>query len=977
MSHLRIFLCVVAVVLLTICLEVEGFDTCAPFDCGNRPQCRDGCAGSCKCDFQRACKFDYTKPCLNSCFDNCPADITVNSANGWCSNIVSYDTPDVAPSCGEFVVRTQGPGSYGSFNVGTTTVAFDSSSSASTWSCSFKVTVLDKQKPSITCPKNRVVSTNSVCGGVQTDYRSDVKTWDNCGGQTWDVTAGKRWNENFPVGDTTVTLEVTDTSGNKNSCSFLVSVVDRTDPTIIGCPSDQVVDTDPDRCDAHLPLPSPTVTDNCPGATIAKIDGPSNEVYNQGETTVRYRATDKAGNTEECSFKVKVNDGEKPTVLCPPDIISQTDPDRCDAHITYPAPFGTDNCFKIDISTTPETTNDGIFPKGNTTQTYTAEDGDGNVSNCSFVIAIYDKQVPTVQCYRTVNLPDVDATCDEPLLPPYPLATDNCNNVVSNVQGSGIPFGTIVPLGTYDVTFNITDDSGNVAICPVSATVVDVTLPRISCPSSSTTFNDPGVCGASVFYTLPIFSDECNSDMGLFIGYPPNSVFPVDVTTVTYVATDSVNRNYCSFTVTVIDNEKPIISCPQSATLFVEPGTCVAYYRYEAITAVDNCAVSSVIQTAGKTSSQPYGIGSTLNSFVVTDINGVSDTCSFTVTVVDDENPVVNCPTSLTFPTGPSSCSALVTFPDPSVNDNCGTFALSHVSGPTSGSTLTVGVYPVTYTATDSKGNVNTCVFDVIVKDTSPPVVACPPSVSIYTTVNECINPFDVDDGVVTDNCPLGTVVIVKNLDKSDDKLPFGKYKVIQSATDSGGNTASCTQEVTFIDDIPPVLYCTDLSLTLDVGWNTSVMVSSVVKKVSDNCGFVPTLTLDQSTFTYRDFLASPVTVTATGLDLAGNAGKCSSDIAIKAIQNIIISPEPNSIKFIGRSFPIKWADVGVFNSKSKIDIWLTNSSGARVMTIVTGYQYYRLTYTTTILSLPPGVYHLHANVDGTGDGGALLINLE
>lgn len=839
------------------------------------------------------------------------------------------------------------------------------------------MTVRDKQKPSIQCPSNKRRSTDSVCGPVLVDYRSDVRTWDNCGGETWAVTAGKRWDQPFPFGDTSVTLEVTDKSGNKASCSFIVSIVDTTDPVINGCPSDQTVDTDKDRCDAHLTLPTPTVSDNCPGATIAKIDGPTNDVYNQGPTTVRYRATDRAGNTEECSFKVTVQDGEKPKVLCPPDIVTVTDPDRCDAHITYPAPFGTDNCFKIDISTTPGTTNDGIFTKGNHTQTYIVEDSEGNSDSCSFVIAIYDKQVPTVQCYRSVNLPDVDATCSEPLSPPYPLATDNCFNVVSNVQGSGIPFGTVVPLGSYDVTFNITDDSGNVAVCPVTATVTDVNLPTITCPPSITKFNDPGICGASVFYVLPTFSDECTSAMGLFAGYPPNSVFPVDVTTVTYVATDSANRNYCSFNVDIIDNEKPVITCPQSATLFVEPGSCVAYYRYKEITAIDNCAIDTIVQTTGKTSNQPYGIGTTLNTFVVTDINGVSDTCTFTVTVVDDENPVINCPISHVFNTGPGSCSAVVNFPDPSVNDNCGGFSLAHVSGPTSGSTLAVGSYPVTYTATDSKGNVNTCVFDVIVNDNSPPVVTCPPAVSIYTTSNECINPFDVQDATVTDNCPLGSVVIVKQLDKSDKNLPFGKYKVVQAVTDSGGNTGTCTQEVTFIDNIPPVLVCEDLSLTLDVGWNTSVLVSSVVKKVTDNCGFVPTLTLDQSTFTYRDFLASPVTVTATGWDLAGNAGKCSADIDIKAIQNIITTPEPNSIRFIGRSFPIKWADVGVFNSKSKIDIWLTNNSGARVMTIVTGYQYYRLTYTTTILSLPPGVYHLHANVDNSGDGGSVLLNLE
>ncbi|WP_226742935.1 HYR domain-containing protein, partial [Polaribacter gangjinensis] len=79
-------------------------------------------------------------------------------------------------------------------------------------------------------------------------------------------------------------------------------------------------------------------------------------------------------------------------------------------------------------------------------------------------------------------------------------------------------------------------------------------------PSNITQNNDLGVCGATVTWTLPTATD--NSGIATFVSsHQPGDVFPVGTTTVTYTATD-IHGNVItsSFTVTINDTEKPVVS---------------------------------------------------------------------------------------------------------------------------------------------------------------------------------------------------------------------------------------------------------------------------------------------------------------------------------------------------------------------------------------------------------------------------------
>jgi hypothetical protein len=117
----------------------------------------------------------------------------------------------------------------------------------------------------------------------------------------------------YPKGTTAVLLTVTDPRGATSQCTATVTVVDTTPPSIT-CPANVVKNTDPDLCSAVVTYSSPVVSDNCPGVGVPACSPPSGSVFAKGTTTVTCSVADASGNPASCSFTVKVEDHQAPTV---------------------------------------------------------------------------------------------------------------------------------------------------------------------------------------------------------------------------------------------------------------------------------------------------------------------------------------------------------------------------------------------------------------------------------------------------------------------------------------------------------------------------------------------------------------------------------------------------------------------------------------------------------------------------------------
>jgi hypothetical protein len=191
----------------------------------------------------------------------------------------------------------------------------------------------------------------------------------------------------FPLGVTTVTYTAADNFGNTSSCSFTVTVEDITPPQL-SCPTDITLQTMPRWCFANL-VYTVTADDNCDGTiTPVLVSGPaSGTTLPPGMSTVKYSATDAAGNNTTCGFTVTVEDNNPPEIVvnCPADFTITPVPNSvpCGIAATWSAPTAFDACG---IPTVISTHNSGDFWPADTSITvkYVFSDAAGNSASCEF-----------------------------------------------------------------------------------------------------------------------------------------------------------------------------------------------------------------------------------------------------------------------------------------------------------------------------------------------------------------------------------------------------------------------------------------------------------------------------------------------------------------------------------------------------------------------------------------------------------------
>ncbi|EOZ96341.1 cell wall associated biofilm protein [Indibacter alkaliphilus LW1] len=156
-----------------------------------------------------------------------PSDITVSNDAGVCGAEVSWTAPTAEDNCeGSTIAQTGGPASGSVFPVGTTTVTYTATdASNNTSSASFTVTVTDDEDP-VVLVKNYSLQLDDT-GNAMLEL-SDINNGsnDNCTPDE-DLTyvLSKTSFTCADQGENTVTLTVTDASGNSSSAQAIVTVL--------------------------------------------------------------------------------------------------------------------------------------------------------------------------------------------------------------------------------------------------------------------------------------------------------------------------------------------------------------------------------------------------------------------------------------------------------------------------------------------------------------------------------------------------------------------------------------------------------------------------------------------------------------------------------------------------------------------------------------------------------------------------------
>ena len=440
-------------------------------------------------------------------------------------------------------------------------------------------------------------------------------------------------------------------------------------------------------------------------------------------------------------------------------------------------------------------------------------------------------------------------------------------------------------------TLTVTDNQGATGTATLTVNAAPDSQPPVigACPANITQAAAANQCSAVVTYTAPTATDNCGATVACVPA--SGSTFAKGTTTVTCTATDVAgNTAACSFTVMINDTQPPSITCPANVVKPTDPNVCSAAVTYSAPAVSDNCpGVGSPV--CSPASGSTFAKGTTTVSCNVSDANGNSASCSFTVTVNDTQAPAVATHPNISQGNDLGQCSAVVNFSAPAATDNCpgvGTVACS----PASGATFPKGVTTVTCSATDASGNNGSSTFTVTVNDTQPPTVSCPGNITKLTDANLC-SAVTTFTATASDNCPGATVSCTP---PSGSAFPKGTTTVSCTATDTSGNQSSaCTFIVTVNDTQPPAILCpANIARPTDPN-QCSAVVTYAAPAVSDNCPGVGAPVCNPPSGSA--FPKGTTTVACTVKDASNNQSGCGFTVTVSDTQPPAIACPPNQME--------------------------------------------------------------------------------
>jgi subtilisin-like proprotein convertase family protein len=719
-----------------------------------------------------------------------------------------------------------------------------------------------------------------------------------------DVPAGGMVTETLMVGVYTVQYSSVDDSGNASTCTFEIEVIDDEDPEITCDAIPMLVSANLGECFFAVPDNSfdPIVSDNCSIGTLthnvptapnqSTLEGASLPV---GDNEVTWTLTDSSGNTVVCMVVITVADDESPIIVnCPGDQLVGTDGGICEAIVNFDVLIAEDNCtptgqivweYSLDGGAWQSGQASGLtFPLGTTLVEHRATDTSGNISLlCSFDVIVNDDESPSVVCSPVQAT--VGADCDAMVTDSQigGLSTDNCGIDNDGIRraGSGDPFTETLSFTQADyvnspinVEYQACDAAGNCAVCVTTVTLIDESLPVLDCPDDLTVNTEPGFCYGEVPDLMAAVSDDnCEfftitqePTAGLLFGSADGDILVV----LLIIEDEGGNRDSCTVNVTLNDNEAPASNYCNLVDITLGTSTggtgdCLANYTLQHPLPSDNCIIDllrlNIINpdgsnevsfvTPGGLMNRDYEVGLSRLRYRAFDEAGNSTVCVTDIFVVDDESPIVVCPTNATIGTdedGAGDCSVDFEWVTPTPTDNCDTVgditidlviefadgtaigAAGVTAGDPESAVFPIGESTVRYTVTDQSGNVGECSFAVVVFDNELPVITCAPDTVLATDAGQCealitnndLNPVSFDDNCGVDRIRHNYPYAPRRNSLRGATFYEGTTVVVWTVFDEAGNSANCEIQVTVEDnELPVFLNCPDSTIAVanDDGW--------------------------------------------------------------------------------------------------------------------------------------------------------------
>ena len=575
----------------------------------------------------------------------------------------------------------------------------------------------------------------------------------------------------FPVGTTTVTYSATDAAGNTATATQLVTVVDTTPPVLAAQLEVAVMATSPDGAEVYLNAPA--ATDLVSGSVSVVGTPESGSVFPVGTTAVTWTATDAAGNSSSSTQLVTVRRDSQPPVVTAPAAIT-TEATGPQTAVAIGSATATDDIEVASLSNDAPAT----FPLGNTTVTWTARDAAGNVGIATQTVLVRDTTAPVVTAPAKVV---VDATGSQ-------TAVDLGNATASDLVGvvsltNDAPATYPVSSEARVVTWTARDAAGNVGIATQTVRVGDGTAPVVTPPADV-------IAEAAGPQTAVELGDAIATDavgVVLLINDAPVD-YPVGSTTVTWTARDAAgNSSSATQTVTITDLTAPVVVAP--AEVLLEATALLTPAALGAPIVTESVGIAAVENDAPDV----YPVGVTTVTWTAMDLAGNVGIATQTVTITDLTAPAITAPADLTVEA--TGVLSPVTLGVAATTDLVGPVVVTN-NAP---ATFPIGLTAVIWTATDAHGNSSSATQQVLVRDTTAPVVAAPAAVTTEATGIQT----SVAIGAATAADAVGLVSLTSNAPAT---FPVGATTVTWTARDAAGNVGTAAQQILVRDTTAPTL---------------------------------------------------------------------------------------------------------------------------------------------------------------------------
>lgn len=552
----------------------------------------------------------FNKP-VSTAFGSCVANVLlpVPTISDNCSTTSSYT---VELSAGD--LQTLGQNSYSVDNlpIGIHTVTYTASDECgNTSSCSFDFEVSDQVPPNIVCDKNTNVAL-TLASSVEVSAKTfDDGSYDDCSNITYAV---RRMSNLCVEGDTLfaqhvtfccadigeevmVALEVTDASGNKNTCMVSVQVEDKIPPAI-QVPADVTLKCYDDYTNLNLTNGTAKGYDNC-GVHEPKFkDYPA--IGNCGSGLVKrvWTVEDHQGLMISDTQRIYLYDDDpftKDDITWAKDTIIES----CDAHpdpsVTGRPIIQDDICSQVSFKYEDQTF---IAIEGACKHIYrkwTIIDEcqyDSSVPNKGIwediqVIQIENTSAPvfnesckkqtiytTGVCEGEVELKVEavdDCTPQNELTYTWKVDMYNKKDNIYEAQGGGNTMKAVFPNGTHRIVWSVSDNCDNRSWCEYEFEVKDGKAPTPICLSAISTaiMNNNGQVEIWSKDFIKEVTDNCTAQEDLIVSFDPDgkvlartfdcSDIPNGVEATiemeVYVIDEAGNSDFCTVQILVQDNE--------------------------------------------------------------------------------------------------------------------------------------------------------------------------------------------------------------------------------------------------------------------------------------------------------------------------------------------------------------------------------------------------------------------------------------